>query len=334
MNKIVHYLLLILALLLSFNGFAQNATIKASCDSTQLWIGEQTKIHIEVSANKDSQVDLLLKEKTLMPGVEILERSEPDTTDIGNNRIRIQYDYLITSFEEDLYSIPSFRLAESGDTILSNEIALKVMNVPIDTTGFHAVENINELIYDIKDVKNPPFVWKDYINYLLYPFLVIILILLILLFYFLFTKKKPIKIIKKEEPKLPAHVIAIKELDEIKSKKLWQQGKQKEYHSEITDTLRSYIERRFLVSAMEMTSNEILDRLKGVSDADNVYDKLKQILLLADLVKFAKYNALPDEHELSLLNAYLFVNNTKIEEVLNEQAKPEEETENKNNDNK
>jgi hypothetical protein len=42
---------------------------------------------------------------------------------------------------------------------------------------------------------------------------------------------------------------------------------------------------------------------------------LQQILKLADLVKFAKWEATADEHELSLMNAYLFVNQTKIEEV-------------------
>ena len=57
---------------------------------------------------------------------------------------------------------------------------------------------------------------------------------------------------------------------------------------------------------------------------------MQQILKLADLVKFAKWDAAPDEHELSLMNAYLFVNQTKIEEVkpLNE-IKNEESKEQK-----
>lgn len=317
--------LIIAALLFALIGesTAQNATIKASLDSTQMWIGQQNRIHIEVAANQNAKLNLLLKEKNIMPGIEILEVSELDTTDIGNNRILIKYDYLITSFDEYLYAIPPFQLEEQGDTILSNELALKVVTVPIDTTKL-------DHWFDIKDVITPPFVWKDYINYILYPLLGLVLVALIVIAYFIFIKKKPIVRIVKEEPLLPPHIVALNELDNIKGKKLWQSGKIKEYHSSITDTLRMYIERRFDINAMEMTSGEVLARIKGVSDVDAVYDKLKQVLLLGDLVKFAKYHALPDENELSLLNAYLFVNNTKIEEL---PLTPEKQIENKSNTN-
>ncbi len=105
-----------------------------------------------------------------------------------------------------------------------------------------------------------------------------------------------------------------KALDEIKVQKLWQQGKEKEYHSQVSDVIRKYIEERFDIYAMEMTSDQIFRRMRGMSDADFVFDKLKQLLLLADLVKFAKYHPLPEENELSMMDAYLFVNGTKKEE--------------------
>lgn len=120
---------------------------------------------------------------------------------------------------------------------------------------------------------------------------------------------------KKEEPKLPPHEQAIKELDEIKQQKLWQQGRSKEYYTLITDTLRKYIEERFGINAMEMTSGEILELIRKNSEAQSVYDNLRQILQLADFVKFAKMNPLPDENDLSMMNAYLFVNQTKVEEM-------------------
>ena len=109
---------------------------------------------------------------------------------------------------------------------------------------------------------------------------------------------------------------AIKELDEIKQQKLWQQGRSKEYYTLITDTLRKYIEERFGINAMEMTSGEILDLIRKNSEAQSVYDNLRQILQLADFVKFAKMNPLPDENDLSMMNAYLFVNQTKEEEMV------------------
>jgi hypothetical protein len=232
-----------------------------------------------------------------------LEISTPDTLDIGNNRIQIKYDYLITSFDSAAYLIPPFKLIAGVDTFYSNEPALKVSTLQVDTQSGN--------YYDIKDVMNPSLVLADYVHILYYILAVCILILLV--FYIIFGKKKqqPVFSFKKEEKiKLPPHTRAIQALDEIKNQKLWQQGKEKEYHSCVSDIIRKYIEERFYVFAMEMTSNEILQKMKGISETDFVYDNMKQILLLADLVKFAKYRPLPEENELSIMNAYLFVNST------------------------
>ena len=97
----------------------------------------------------------------------------------------------------------------------------------------------------------------------------------------------------------------------LKNVKLWQQGLNKEYYTALTETVRRYIVDRFGVNAMELTSAEILDSLRKDEEVASVYDRLKQILLLADFVKFAKIHPLPDENDLSLTNAYSFVNETK-----------------------
>ena len=300
-------LILTLLLLWSATVSAQTAVIKSTIDSTQLLIGEQTKIHIEIAADKDAQLQLPLQADTLMKGIEVLEISKIDTTDIGNGRVQFKYDFLVTSFDSALYLLPPFRLISGTDTSYSNELALKVSTLPVDTESGQ--------FYDIKDVAEPEFVIWDYVDYILYPFLALLLIALAIYFWYRVRTKKTLLPFKREVVVLPPHVIALKELDNIKAKKLWQQSRVKEYHSETTDTLRLYLEKRFNISAMELTSGEILDKLKGISDTDYAYDNLKQILLLADVVKFAKYQPLPDENELSLMNAYLFVNNTKIEEI-------------------
>ena len=63
---------------------------------------------------------------------------------------------------------------------------------------------------------------------------------------------------------------------------------------------------------MEQTSNEIIEALVKSGFNDNTqFDQLKMLLFSADLVKFAKAKPLPDENETALLNAYVFVNETK-----------------------
>lgn len=316
-----------LGLLLSLSfASAQSPVIKAEIDSLHLMIGEQTLIHLEIAANKDQMLQLPFVSipDTLMRGVEVLEISPIDTIDIGNNRVQYKYDYLITSFDSAVYLLPPFKVIAGTDTVFSKQLALKVSTIPVDVDS-------PDQYYDIKDVRRPKFVLKDYLPVLLYSLFGLVIIALIVYIVYRMKKQKSLVPFKKEEPYVPPHIAAIEQLDEIKSKKLWQGGRIKEYHSEISDTLRVYIERRFNVNAMEMTSGEILGMLKGISDVDIAYDNLKQILQLADFVKFAKYKALPDENELSLMNAYIFVNNTKEKEII--EIKPEEaDLENRNND--
>ena len=299
---------------ISLSVSAQRAVIKASIDSAQFLIGEQTSIHLEIAADQNAQLQLPFIQDTLMRGVEVLAISNPDTADIGNNRIQIKYDYLITSFDSALYLIPPFPLIIENDTVYSNDLSLKVSTVPVEVSP--------EKFYNIKDVMNPSFVLGDYLIWLFYIWGVCALLLLAIYIFSRKKEKKPILSFKKPEIILPPHINALQALDEIKLQKLWQQGKEKEYHSRVSEVIRNYLDERFNMQAMEMTSNQILQNARGVSDLDFVINSLKQILLSADFVKFAKYQPLPEENELSMMNAYLVVNNTKIE------ALPSETTEN------
>ena len=203
-------------------------------------------------------------------------------------------------------------VVDGSDTIASNQVALKVSTVPVNVDK-------PEEFFDIKNIWNPPFVLSDY-----YPIIFGILLALALaaLAWYIFKRmreKRSLIPFKKPEPQLPPHEQAIKELDEIKAMKIWQQGRNKEYYTMITDTLRRYIVGRFGINAMEMTSAEILEMIHKNTEAQSVYDSLAQILSLSDFVKFAKMVPLPDENDLSLMNAYLFVNQTKIEEHTTDQ---------------
>lgn len=298
--------------------FAQQTLIDVKIDSAAILIGEQTKLHLTLTTDKDKQVQVLIPADTLMRGVEVLERSKPDTTWIENDRMLVKQDVLITSFDSSLYLLPPVLAIDGRDTILSNQVALKVSTVPVN------VDKPDEFA-DIKDVWKPPFVWSDY-----YPWIIGILAVLLLmaLAYYIVKRirerKSLIPFAQPEKPKLPPYEQAIKELDEIKQSKLWQQGKEKEYFTSITDTLRRYLVDRFGINAMEKTSAEILDSVKGIDEIVPAFEKLEQVLKLADFVKFAKFRPLPDENDLSLVNAYFFVNQTKPVEIPNpEEAKDE-----------
>jgi hypothetical protein len=277
--------------------------ISASLDSVQLLIGHQTQLHVEVAADKSTPLILPMIPDTLTTGVEVLGISTPDTTDIGNNRQKIQYDYTISSFDSALYVIPALPLIAGSDTVYSGELYLKVSSLPVDTESGQ--------FYDIKPVIKPEFVLMDYLPILLYVWGFWLIVGLIALIIYRIRNKKPIlPFFHEEKIVLPPHTEALQALDEIKARKLWQQGKEKEYYSLVADTIRYYIGRRFDINAMEMPSGDTLAAMRGVSEADFVFGNLKQLLQVSDLVKFAKYQPLPEENELSIGNAYLFVNST------------------------
>ncbi|WP_293667146.1 hypothetical protein [uncultured Parabacteroides sp.] len=310
--KLIKKSILLLALSGAFlsggKAYAQQTLVDVKVDSAAILIGEQTVLHLTVTTDKDKAVQLVIPRDTLMAGVEVLGIPKADTTLIDNDRMLVRQDLLVTSFDSSLYLLPPFKVIDGIDTVYSNQVALKVSTVPVNADK-------PEEFYDIKEVWKPPFVLADYYPWIFGILLALFLICVIGYVIQRIRNRKPIIPFKKPEPKLPPHEQAIKELDEIKQQKLWQQGRNKEYYTLITDTLRRYIVDRFGINAMEMTSGEILDIIRKQQEANSVYESLKQIMQLSDFVKFAKMNPLPDENDLSLMNAYLFINQTKVEEI-------------------
>ena len=306
------FLLLSLFILLPFtfsNLWAQKITVNARLDSTVLWIGDQARLTFEVSQQPNQKVTMPIFSDTIVGGLELVEPVKTDTVKSPDGHIQVNQRYVVTAFEDSLLYIPSFPFVSDGDTVWSKSLSLKVVQpFQLDTAAAS--------VTDIKPVFDPKFDWWGLIKLVLLILVIVALLVVAFIFIRRYIQNKPVFEKQVVEPVLPAHVIALNELDRIKSEKAWQQGRSKEYHTELTDVIRMYIERVFDVNSMEMTSEEILEHLLVLrSERKSAYTGLKQILQLADLVKFAKWNATPDENELSLLNAYLFVNQTKVEEV-------------------
>jgi len=123
-------------------------------------------------------------------------------------------------------------------------------------------------------------------------------------------KRKPTEVVKKVIVR-PAHEIAIEALKKIQEQKLWQQGFYKEYHSGVADTIRSYIEHRFSITAMEMPSDDTLSHFRNNLVSPEAFEKLRYLLQSADMVKFAKGIPVGSENELSMQNAFDFIALTK-----------------------
>lgn len=319
-KKLINKALLLLGIaffsLTGTKAYAQKPLIDISIDSSAILIGEQTLIHLTVTTNRGQDVIIPIPTDTLMTGVEILAVLKPDSTIIENDKLVIKQDVLITSFDSALFLLPPFMVIDRTDTVYSEQVALKVSTFPVEISDPLQFN-------DIKANWLPPFVLADYYPIIFGILFVLLLICIIGYVVQRIRNKQSIMPFRKVEPKLPPHEQAIKDLNEIKQQKLWQQDRNKEYYTSVTDVLRKYISERFGINAMEMTSSEVLNILRTENDAKPVFTSLKQILELADFVKFAKMHPLPDENELSLTNAYLFVERTVIVPVVAETEEQE-----------
>ena len=319
--KFKNYILVFLVLIGNFS-IAQDISVSAKLDTNVLLIGDQTKLSLEISKPINANINFPLFNDTIIDKIEIVEKLTLDTLSISNESIILNQSYLITSFDSGFYNIPQFAFTQINDTVLdtialTNNVFMQVLTLQIDTT--------KQQIADIKAPFEAPLTFKEFLQeYYLYIIGIILLIIIAFVAYKLYkkhkNKEKPVIVSK---PKEPAHIIALRELQKLQDKKLWQNNKVKLYYVELSNILRTYIEHRFDIEALEQTSDEILASIKNINSNIELNEALRQILTLSDLVKFAKANPLPNEHDFSIKNVHLFVELTKIEKV--EQIKEEGE---------
>ena len=312
-------LIALLCLLSIGRTVAQSVTVEAKIDSLQILIGEQAKVQLQVAMDAKQRAVFPAYTDTLVRGVEIIETVKPDTQFLNDHqRMLITQEYIVTSFDSALYYLPPMPVTVDGKEYRSKALALKVYSMPVDT--LHP-----DQFFGQKPVMKAPFAWEDWYGLIACSFLALPLLGLLIYLIIRIRDNKPIIRKIKVEPKLPPHQAAMKEIERIKTEKIWQKGQSKEYYTELTDVLRNYMAERFGFNAMEMTSSEIIDKLQDISDKESIKD-LMFLFQTADLVKFAKHSPLMNENDMNLVNAVEFINNTKVEADPNAKPEPTEIT--------
>jgi LPXTG-motif cell wall-anchored protein len=295
-------------MLAGFSAAGQDAAVEAKLDTSRLLIGDQVALHFTFTGPAGAQVLWPRLPDTIYNNIQVIERGNPDTTLSQDKRTAtIHQRVVLTSFDTGFYSIPPipfyYRVLPDTATRVAETrmLLLEVSTVPVDTTRA------------IKPIKGPirvPLSFRDILPWLLLVLGLAALIALVI--WYLKRRKKDAPLFNLiPTVVLKPHEIALASLGELRQKKIWQAGRFKEYHSELTDILRKYIEERFTVRALESTTDEIVEGLaeNGGVRKENL-DQLRRILVLADLVKFAKARPVGGENEESLSLGIQFVNET------------------------
>jgi hypothetical protein len=125
---------------------------------------------------------------------------------------------------------------------------------------------------------------------------------------------------------VPPYERAIAELETLRTRQLCERGQEREFYTELTEILREYLEGRFGINAMEMTTTQIKTAVRSNSTTAASGTLMNDVLEMADFVKFAKMRPLPEDNVRSYAQALNFVENTKpVEEPKQEAAADKKE---------
>ncbi len=317
----ISLLLLSFALLLN-PAMAQNTddglTVNVALDTNVIAIGDQINLKLSIDQPKDISISFPVFTDSITENIEVIRQWPLDTTKNKDGSLKVQKKYLITSFDGGVHKIPPFVFKLNGENInniiRTDTLQLGVRSFEIDTTKAN---------FDIAMPIHTPVSFAEIAPWAGGGLLLIALLLAGYYFYRRYKRNQPL--FKAVVPAEPAHIIALRKLEEIDGQKLWQSGKIKQYHSDLTDAVRNYLDERFDLATLESTTDETMDAVsEDIMHKDLIAD-LKVILERADLAKFAKFQPLPDENQLSLKYAYRIVEKTLIKETVIEE--PEEESE-------
>jgi len=280
-----------LTLFILLLSYSLSAQITAKIDTNLIELGDQTNLTFIVDSKGQKVVFPDFKNNEISKNVSIVESYPLEK--IKNKPNSVKKKYRIAFFDDSVQTIEPFAVLVGKDTLYSPEINVFVEKVKIDSATAAKIDTTMRIPgIDVKQPMTVKFTFKEFMQrfgrWILLGLLIALLIGIVIWIIIRYKKNKPIKILQK--PAEPPHIIAYRELDQLKAKKLYEKGQVKEYYSELTNIVRKYIEQRFRIKAMEQTTSEILNSFEATKVISKELMKLmEELLSMSDMAKFAKY---------------------------------------------
>lgn len=296
----------IFSLALSFALFstasAQQISVSAKVDTNLVTIGDWINLSLRVERSDSVRGDWSpIGDK--LGHFEVLRKGELQTKK-SDDRVVETTAYVLSTYDSGYYQIPAIVFSYT----VGNDTAKRFAStLPIDILVQTVAVDVSQ---EIKDVKPPLGIPIGILEILLYAGIILAVAAGGFGIHYYLRRRKD-KWLLSAELQRPPHEIALMELRRLEERKLWQRGFVKQYHSEVTEIIRRYIERRFGVMALEMTTGEVMHNVKQTAMSVEVQETLFKFLSDADLVKFAKYQPTPEENETELEMAHDIVQGTK-----------------------
>lgn len=291
-------------------------TVTARVDSVEVMQGGLRRVDVEVVQPRSfhgrwlsDPADSSQRVVELMPGIEVNYSSAIDTTDLGNDRLQLNRTLLIQPWDSGEVVVDGIALVSGIDTFRSAPFALKVYTPDVDTMT---------TVHDMMPVVTISRHFMDWVPDVIYnywwAFLLGILLIGAIVAAIILKRKGGLRSMLAEQPKpVPPYEKAIALLNNLRVRQLCEKGREKEYYTELTEILREYLDGRFGINAMEMTTPQIKRAVYATVPEKSASAMMNDILEMADYVKFARLRPLPEDNARAFNQAMQFVENTKPE---------------------
>ena len=302
------YVLTLMAILTMFGGLkAQDVEVEGKVQSKDVQVGKPFTLDLSLKVPygwfvewNDFAID------TLSGQLDIIRRSEVERTADADSNVIVKQQLTLMTFDTGQIQVPSVALTYAK--AFDDPDRLKAYTDPINLYSTTIAVDTTMVYKPIVEPIAAPIQMKE-----VFPWILAVLLLALAVFGIWYWRKhRKVRVDADGNiirgPIIPPYDKAVSDLEQLRQQKLWQSGKVKEYFSSLTDIAREYIEGQFGVNAVEMTTDDILEEIKPLHFSTEAYNKLKDTMEVADLVKFAKYSATPLESDTCLNNMTDFVN--------------------------
>jgi len=275
---------LLIFLFLSINVWAEDderISVLSVADKEKITVGERITCALKIFMTKEIK-DVSLDQNSKIDPFVIKDYKIYKDEVLKDGRRLKRVDYILTIYDTGKYVIPGFGVNYELENGKKGVIKAAPIKIEVQSVIKEKIQDIK----DVKDIKGAVQINKSYVKRLSFLALVfLIMVLVVIAFYFYYKSKIKVKV---QEPVLFEEDAALKELSLLKTKNLLAKGFIKEYFFELSEIAKRYLEKRYAILAVEYTTTEIAQSLKGLKINSDVYNLIKEFLAEADLVKFAK----------------------------------------------
>ncbi len=277
-------------------------TVKAMVDRTTILVGEPIKVNLEAVVAPGTRISWFNTDT--IPHFEFIERGTIDSTQDINGKVYRQ-QLTITSYDSGYWLLPAFILQSGKKKFRTDTFSINVTYSPADPRQ------------DYHDIKEILEIKKPFDERLYWIIGGIVLILAALIYYFFKKRKKVAPVAIQPVSKLTPYEEAMQALEELRKESPIEPLMVKQYVSRLNDILRQYMRRKYNLSTLEKTNEELIIQLRKTRLENDDFSRLAQALRMSDFVKFAKY--VPSINEREEIFNMVKTSINKLEELKKEQ---------------